>query len=478
MKGRCPEIGNRRSRSLRGRLILVPTAIMMIGFVTLAGVVILQAHARIAAETGSSMALGRDLISIATLDASLSEDPARAVDRLARRLPRVRHVRFDFIPAAELMPRGTPPRSEQARDLPVSWLSRILSPPAEEQIFPVMVRERTIGEVRLRSNPTDEIKEIEAEIGLFSIALLLLWLMIVGSLLWVVRCALRPLQLLAVGLDRMEGGDYRPIPPMPDRELHGVGRQFNHLAGALNRLAADNHLLIKRLLSVQEQERRQVAAELHDEFGPALFGIRAEAICILRLAADNEEQPRIGTHARAIGELTEGIQKVNSRMLERLRPLILEQMGLSHAIRELVASWQRRYPQIRWSLDLADDIAEQPEACALALYRVTQESLTNVVRHAHASAVDIRLERATGVHGESDSAARGIRLAVCDDGVGLSENCRYGFGLLGMTERVRQVGGVVKIINAPVGGVSVEAFIPAACLETTGGVRAHADTAA
>ena len=474
MGGQKPDKGSTRSRSLRGQLVLVPTTIMVIGFIAMAGVVVLQAHARIAAEMRSSMELARDLVAIATHDASDAANPSRAIERLAQSLPRVRHVEFQFIPADGTLLRESALKGKTAQ-IP-SWLARILSPPPEERQFPVTVSGRTVGEVLLRANPADEIAEIAAEIGLFSTALGLLCLLIVGTLLWIVRRSLRPLQLLAHGFDRMERGDYRPIPAIPDRELRRVGEQFNHLAQSLDRLTADNHFLIDKLVSVQEQERRQIAAELHDEFGPALFGIRAEATCILRLAADNEPLRRLRTHARAIADLTEGIQKVNSRMLDRLRPLVLEQMGLCHAIRELVASWQSRYPHVTWSLDLEDEFSAQPEACGIALYRVTQEALTNAVRHAHASAIEIRLERWTP-HGGPNHAVQGIRLSVQDDGVGLPQDCRYGFGLLGMTERVRQLGGMLKIMNTPQGGVSVEALIPAD-LETAGGVRVHADPAA
>lgn len=468
MEARNPEPGRTRSRSLRARLVLVPTSIMMFGFLAMALVVVLQARARIAAEIHSSMELGRKLVAITTRDASLSADPARAIERLAEHLPRVRHVALDVSAADE---------TETAARKGARWFDHLLSPPAEEQRFPVTVGGHTIGVVRLRSNPADEIAEIAAEIGLFSTALALLSILIVGTLLWIVRRALRPLQVLAEGFDRMERGDYRPIPPMPDRELERIGAQFNHLAAALDHLTADNHLLIERLLSVQEQERRQIAAELHDEFGPALFGIRAEATCILRSAAGHAELRWLATHARAIGELTEGVQKVNARMLERLRPLVLEQMGLAHAIGELLTSWQHRNPQVAWSMDLDPSLAEPAEPCALSLYRVAQESLTNAARHAQASAIDIRLEPATVTRGEGACAEAGIRLTVRDDGVGLPENCRYGFGLLGMTERVRELGGTVRIVNGPEGGVSVEAFVPS-FLQTAGGARAPADSAA
>jgi two-component system sensor histidine kinase UhpB len=157
-------------------------------------------------------------------------------------------------------------------------------------------------------------------------------------------------------------------------------------------------------------------------------------------------------------------------MLDRLRPLVLEQMGLRHAIGELVASWRVRYPQIKWSLDLRDDFREPSEELALALYRLVQESVTNAIRHARGSAIEICLDR--WAPGEAN---QGIRLSVRDDGAGLPDGIRYGFGLLGMTERVRQLGGTLSIINAHPTGVIVEALIPT---EDVKGAPIHADPAA
>jgi two-component system sensor histidine kinase UhpB len=247
-------------------------------------------------------------------------------------------------------------------------------------------------------------------------------------------------------------------------ELHRIGQQFNRLAESLDRVTADNHCLIDRLLSVQEQERKQLAAELHDEFGPALFGIRAEAACILRdLSGDEHPNTQIRTHVRTITDLTDGIQKLNYRMLDRLRPLVLEQMGLSEALRQLVGLWQTRYPHMTWSLTMPQGFDEPAEAVSLTLYRIVQEAMTNVVRHAQALAIEICLEWRMGEgsgHLQSPTETPCIFLSVGDNGKGLPNDFRYGFGLLGMIERVRQLGGTLKIMNASPSGVIVQAQIP------------------
>lgn len=262
-----------------------------------------------------------------------------------------------------------------------------------------------------------------------------------------VRRSLRPLQLLTEGFDRLEHGDYRPISDIPVAELARVGHQFNLFAASLERVTSDNRLLIGRLLSLQDRERKEVAAELHDEFGPVLFGIRAEAACIMKAVPNGAD---VFARAQSIAELTDGIQRVNYRMLERLRPLVLEQMGLTQALRQLLSSWQSRSLNIAWSLDVPTGLDSPDETVALTLYRATQEAVTNAVRHAQATAIEVRLAR---------EPMGGFTLTIRDNGRGLPTSFRYGFGLLGMMERVRQVGGSLSVSTARP-GVIVAITVP------------------
>lgn len=322
------------------------------------------------------------------------------------------------------------------------------------------MRGETVGKLTIEANPADEIAEIVGEVELFSGVLIGLCLLTIGGLLMSVRSSLRPLELLSEGFNRLEHADYRPIAAIPVIELARVGRQFNLFAESLQRVTSDNRLLIDRLFSIQDWERKELAAELHDEFGPALFAIRAEVACIMKAAAGDAEAC---ARAQSITELTDGIQRLNYRILERLRPLILEQMGLPQALRHLVASWQARYPQLAWSLEVTPNYDDRNETVSLTLYRAVQESITNSIRHSQASAINVRLIcEPTGV----------IRLAVRDNGRGLPTPCRYGFGQLGMSERVRQLGGSLNVRNnGP--GVAVEICIPKSEQRLT--EAAHAD---
>jgi two-component system, NarL family, sensor histidine kinase UhpB len=449
-------------RSLHGRLVLLPSALLLLGLLGTICVIFLHARSRIGAEVTSSVQLAHDLGVTALRNVAGADSKSSALTALARDLPQVRHVEFGVAASGGTVRSAIEPSTEGGVTRHVSVLATLLAPPQVVQSFPIVVRGDTVGRLIIQSNPADELNEIVGEVELFSLVLVGLCLATMGSLLLTVRRSLRPLQLLTEGFDRLEHGDYRPIADIPVAELARVGCQFNLLAASLRRMTSDNRLLIDRLLSMQDCERKEVAAELHDEIGPVLFAIRAEAACLLKAVPRSSDS---FARAQSIASLTDGIQRVNYRMLERLRPLVLEQMGLSRALRQLLSSWQTHCPHIMWSLDVQADFDSPDEVVELTLYLAAQEAITNAVRHAQASEIRIQLAR---------EGADGIMLAIRDDGLGLPESFRYGFGLLGMTERVRQVRGLLSVSNAGP-GVLVAIIVPARKQQTVEMV--HADSA-
>lgn len=433
--------------SLHARLVLVPCTLLMLGLLGTIGIIFLHARSRISAEVTSSVQLAHDLAITALHNVANAGSQSAAFAALAHDMPRVRHVQFHLAATDDTALPVTQPGTAGVARPRTSILASLLAPPPVVQSFPVVAHGNTVGRLIVQSNPTDEINEIIGEVQLFSLMIIGLCLLTVGGLLLTVRRSLRPLQLLTEGFDRLEHDDYQPIADIPVAELARVARQFNLFAASLERVTSDNRLLIGRLLSLQDRERKEVATELHDEFGPVLFGIRAEAACIMKAVPNGTD---IFARAQSIAELTDGIQRVNYRMLERLRPLVLEQMGLSQALRQLLSSWQSRSLNIAWSLDVPAGLDSPDETVALTLYRATQEAVTNAVRHAQATAIEVRL---------TQEPAGGFTLTIRDNGRGLPTSVRYGFGLLGMMERVRQVGGSLSV-SAARPGVIVAITVP------------------
>lgn len=223
------------------------------------------------------------------------------------------------------------------------------------------------------------------------------------------------------------------------------------------RLAAvieDNRRLARENRRIQEDERKYLARELHDELGQYLNAIKLDAVAIRTGPADPEQCRRA---AEAIVSAVDHVHGAVSEMIARLRPVGLDELGLRAALEHSVERWRARQAETHVRLALHGDLDTLPEATSLTLYRLIQESLTNVEKHARARSVDIVLEcSGEGAHGA-------IRLTIADDGCGMDPHARSDrFGLQGMRERVEAAGGEFRIESAPGRGTRVMARLPVA----------------
>lgn len=221
--------------------------------------------------------------------------------------------------------------------------------------------------------------------------------------------------------------------------------------GALRANQAELRDLSRRITESQETERRALAHELHDELGQTLNAIKIEAVTIRN--AGNEVRPEILRAALAVIRLTDGVYAVVRAMTSRLRPVALDELGLAAALEHDLTGWRERLPQVRFTLRVGKLPPSIDEAVAIAVYRVAQEGLTNIVRHADARQVTLELE----------AAARPavLRLKLCDDGRGVDlAAIRGGLGLLGMRERIAGLGGVFRIDSRPGQGFRVDVSVP------------------
>jgi two-component system, NarL family, sensor histidine kinase UhpB len=252
--------------------------------------------------------------------------------------------------------------------------------------------------------------------------------------------------VLSSGLDRLGRGEFTPIGRSRVSELQNIGEKFNALAQSLDQARGDNRLLIDKLIAVQESERREIARELHDDFGATLFSIRTE----LALIRDTQDPAEIGQHTQAMSGMIDDIQKQNYRMLDRLRPGSLAHARLSESIGDLVDGWAERHRGIAWLLNIEEEIDGASEEAALTVYRMVQEGLVNALRHAKAETVEVSLALRNG----------DLTVSIRDDGNGLPANFHMGFGLLGMSERVRRLDGHLSVANGTESGTVIEATIP------------------
>jgi two-component system sensor histidine kinase UhpB len=235
-------------------------------------------------------------------------------------------------------------------------------------------------------------------------------------------------------------------------ELHARRIAEARLSGVL----AENRQLTRENLRIQEIERKHLARELHDELGQYLNAIKLDAVAIRESRGSDAE---FSTNTSlAIIRTVDHVHGAVSEMIARLRPVALDELGLIAAIEHCVDHWRQRLPDTRFELSVRGKFEGLGEPLNLTLYRLIQEGLTNIYKHANAQRAEIALERITSGASGMDE----LYLTVADDGCGMQPGARNSrFGLNGMRERVEIAGGTFVLTSEPGRGLRFVARMPA-----------------
>ncbi|GIF46403.1 two-component system sensor histidine kinase UhpB [Asanoa ferruginea] len=217
-------------------------------------------------------------------------------------------------------------------------------------------------------------------------------------------------------------------------------RTFNTM---LERLEAERATSAGRALTAQEDERRRIAQELHDEVGQSLTAVLLE----LKRVGDHAPD-EVRAELREVQETTRNSLDEIRRIARRLRPGVLHELGLTSALRSLATEYSTRGVSVRARIE--PDLPDLAEDAELVVYRIAQEGLTNTARHARAEQVDLTLRRTPG----------GVELLVRDDGRGL-RGAPEGAGIRGMRERALLAGADLTVGASPAGGTEVRLRLPA-----------------
>jgi two-component system, NarL family, sensor histidine kinase UhpB len=277
----------------------------------------------------------------------------------------------------------------------------------------------------------------------------------------VVSRALAPIETLSGAMTKIESGSYGTrVKPDGPPELAAICNKLNHLAETLGNAVDDKRRLAERVVSLQDVERKEIARELHDEVGPYLFALRAHASALTRIADTSEPNiASLRTHGGAILEQVNALQQFNRRVLEKLRPVGLAELGLREALAALLRLWGESHPGVAIKTAISQALGETGETADLTIYRTIQEALTNVFRHAGATHVDVTVEPTELPSGPTGAGRGGALVRVRDNGRGLQPDHRLGLGLTGMRERILALGGAL-IVASDESGVTVEALVP------------------
>jgi two-component system sensor histidine kinase UhpB len=339
---------------------------------------------------------------------------------------------------------------------------------------PTLIPE-TVGHVRVTMSPTvmlaRQLHRFQVELALAALALAAS-----GLLAWVLARSLTVPLREAIGvLRRIRGGEYRvQLSVTTGGEVGELQASIGEMSVALeeskqdleNKVAertrdllasrnealradADKRKLIQKVNSIIEDERKTIAIEIHDELNASLIAVRLESQTIQHLAAKAAPGPeveQIQAKAQAITKLALDLYANGRRLVRRLRPEVLDMLGLHGAVEEMVSHYRSSGVQVEFHSE--GDFSKLGNELAISAYRIVQEALSNVMKHANATFARVSL-----VLSDSDDA---LRIEVQDDGEGFDPAvASEGIGIIGMRERVFALGGSMHVESRPGEGTLV-----------------------
>ena len=443
---------------LRTRLNLVLTGLTAVFLLVLAMDELRTTRASIREEIEAANRVAAHLLGRLALSYA-DQGGTASVEQLLRQLGHVRANNITLIGPDGVVRYRSPPASYKAGREAPAWFAHLLAPSAPRQLFALP------DGSQLAIDPESSRAILDAWDELTHLALIALVLLAAVSALafYLVERALAPFPVIVAGLECLEQGDLtHRLPPLAGAEAHAIGAAFNRMASSVERVVqaereareARSRLeergeLARLIEQSLEEERRQIAHELHDEFGQSVTAIRSLALAI----GSQAQEPQTREAAALISSEAARLYDAMHGLIPRLTPLAFDTQGLAAALETLTAEWQRRHP--RPHLSLLHELPGEPGASVtLAAYRVVQEALVNAVRHAQAGEVAIEV-RQVGGH---------LAVTVRDDGVGLPEDwARPGhFGLRGLAARIERLGGTFSARRATPRGTLIAADIPLA----------------
>ncbi len=315
---------------------------------------------------------------------------------------------------------------------------RALFDPGREATRPVTFRGTRVGDAVAWVDPAVQIAEAWHDAGRLMAALAIALPVLCALVYAALARALRPTRLISAGLARIAANDLTArLPPFDLAELSAVRDVFNQLAENLGTALAERSELTRKLIALQDEERRHLARELHGEFGQSLAAIRALAASARQTAV--QDCPALLPECDGIARTATDMMECLRGALFRLRPPDGDELGLVTSLEGLVAGWNgRSRGRPHFEIRFCGTFEELPGPICANLYRIVQEALTNASKHAGATQVTLQLALRPPA---SDAAAREIELVIDDDGRPGEPAVKSGMGLLGMRERVAALGG-------------------------------------
>ncbi len=443
--------GPRKSESLSATIIRNISIVLVLALVLSGLLTYWQAATKVETEVGAALSIAEKTVRKVVQEIAHDDDPRLQLVRLIRVFDGNRHVKATFV---EPEPIGARISSfvAPADELP-EWFYNLIARPPEVIRVPLPEGLSSYGLIELEAEQRGEVGEVWEDF-VRRLAILSVFFVIVSMLIYItLRRALAPLPTLTTAFARLGGGDYAVrVAEDGPTELARLCTGFNEMAGRLGQMEKRNRELNEQLATVQEEERADLARDLHDEVSPFLFAVDVDASSIRQMADGEAPDPAtLATRADAIRDAVAHMKKHVKSILGRLRPAVHLELGLANAIETLVASWQLRNPDVIFNVNVTDRSCGQK--LDGVIHGIVREAISNAFKHGSPTEIDVEVSR----NAEDD-----VRVLVRDDGGGLKPaSLSSGFGLIAMRERVTALGGTVDINNRDdQAGVKVDVRLP------------------
>lgn len=404
--------------TLRFRLTLLLVLLLLVSLGIGLAISVYQARRQVAREVEGAAALAAELL----------DRRAGAAD--------------DSGPAAAEVPAGG-----KGEALAPAWFASLVRPPPQRLVR--AIDGAGAEPVVVRADPSGQIDEAWRQARLSLLVTLASLLLFTLAVFLLVSRWMSPVRDFVKTLEDIERGDFsRRVPVMRLPELAQIAERINRLSSVLGASKTENERLSRKSLIIQEQERRHLAQELHDVMGQSISAIKAMAVSIQQRAAGDDAVLR--ESAGRIEELSGEIYSSVRSMMSRLRPTVLDELGLVPALQQMADDWNAHHESAFCRLRIDGDFGNLQEDQQINIYRIVQEALTNIAKHAHADRVEVIL-----------SGHEVLSLIINDNGIGYDlELAEQGMGLMGIRERVHFLRGELNIATRPRQGVSIQIEFP------------------
>lgn len=423
-------------------ILLISLGILLLG----GTIAIWQARKAVSNEVDSSIQLALQLIKIST--GTMQPNETDWVYRLST-LEQTRHLKIQLKkPSGSIVDITRSSQASLKENPPPVWFIELVMGEYPKAEYKISTVDSHFFTLIIQANPLDEITEVWHETIAFFSSILALVLLTFLSVHLVFNKTIRAIQIIINNLKEIEKGEYdKKLPDFSIQEYDSIAKAINHMSDELNDAHKQNQALTQHSLEIQEEERRRLSQELHDEFGQSLTAIKVMAVTAAHEKSDTK------TITDSIIEICDHLMTVVRSMMKQLHPLILTELGLKATLEDLLSHWKNRAIPTSFSLQVDDAVDSLDRTIVIQVFRVIQESLTNIIRHANASHATISLK----IQHDSETLA----LLVSDNGQGCDLNkIPAGFGLQGIAERIKLLGGEFKIQSQPGKGLQIEATIP------------------